>query len=175
MVRAWMAFYIAANSHLDLSSRLKMMRKFADDSSMSVKECAWVSLRPYLVKDLTTSFQLLIPWVQDKDPNIRRCAIEATRPRGVWCQHIPQLKENPELGLTLLEFVRSDSSKYVQRSVGNWLNDASKSQPDWAINTCQRWQKESPTPPTKWIVKHGLRSLLKKDTHYQLIIQEFLS
>jgi len=162
MVRGWMAFYIAANHHLYLSDRLEIMRRFAEDSSMSVRECAWLSLRPYLVEDLTTSFQLLIPWVQGQDPNIRRCAVEATRPRGVWCKHIPTLKKNPEHGLTFLEFVRSDSSKYVQRSVGNWLNDASKSRPDWVINTCMRWQEESPTKETNWIIKHGLRTLNKK-------------
>ncbi|NER25554.1 MAG: DNA alkylation repair protein [Symploca sp. SIO1C2] len=162
MVRGWMAFYIAANHHLYFSDRLEMMRRFAEDSSMSVRECAWASFRPYLVEDLTTSFQLLIPWVKDKNPNIRRCAVEATRPRGVWCKHIPTLKENPEHGLTILEFVRSDSSKYVQRSVGNWLNDASKSRPDWVINTCMRWQEESPTQETNWIIKHGLRTINKK-------------
>lgn len=169
MVRAWMAFYIGSNPSLNLSNRLEMMEKFATDSNMTVKECAWLSLRSYLIEDLRTSFQLLIPWVQDRDPNLRRCAIEATRPRGVWCKHIPQLKENPELGLTLLEFVRSDTSKYVQRSVGNWLNDASKSRPDWVINTCQHWQQESSTPQTQWIIKHGLRTIIKKEPHFQLM------
>lgn len=175
MVRAWAAFIITANQSLLLPQRLQIMRRFAADSSVAVRECAWDALRLYLVEDLSTSFRLLIPWVQDEDPNIRRCAIEGTRPRGVWCKHIPQLKENPELGLTILEFVRSDPSKYVQKSVGNWLNDASKSQPDWVIKTCQRWQQESPTIQTKWIIKHGLRTLVKKDHYYQLILQEFLS
>ncbi len=162
MVRAWSVYSISANQNLLLTQRLKMIRRFATDRSVSVRECAWDSLRPYLVKNLAESFELLIPWVKDEDPNIRRCAVEATRPRGVWCKHIPILKENPESGLTILEFVRSDSSKYVQRSVGNWLNDASKDRPDWVINTCIRWQQESPTLQTKWIVKHAQRTLFKK-------------
>jgi len=122
---------ISYNKGLSLPKRLEVMRRFATDRNMSVKEYAWYFLRPYLIADLPKSFELLIPWVQNPDPNIRRCAVEATRPRGVWCQHIPALKSNPELGLTILEFVRSDPSKYVQRSVGNWLNDASKSRPNW--------------------------------------------
>ncbi|NER52216.1 MAG: DNA alkylation repair protein [Symploca sp. SIO1A3] len=162
MVRAWAAFSIAADQNLSLPQRLEIMGRFAADGSVSVRECAWDALRPYLVGDLAYSFDLLTDWVQDKDPNIRRCAVEATRPRGVWCKHIPTLKENPEHGLTILEFVRSDSSKYVQRSVGNWLNDASKSRPDWVINTCMRWQEESPTQETNWIIKHGLRTINKK-------------
>ncbi|NET56594.1 MAG: DNA alkylation repair protein [Symploca sp. SIO2E6] len=162
IIRSLAAGTVAYNQHLSLPQKLQMMRRFATDPNMSVKEDAWYFLRPYLVEDLEKSFELLIPWVKDKDPNIRRCAVEATRPRGVWCKHIPTLKENPEHGLTILEFVRSDSSKYVQRSVGNWLNDASKSRPDWVINTCMRWQEESPTQETNWIIKHGLRTLNKK-------------
>ena len=138
------------------------MGRFAADGSVSVRECAWDALRPYLVEDLPLSFNLLTDWVKNEDPNIRRCAVEATRPRGVWCKHIPTLKENPELGLTILEFVRSDSSNYVQRSVANWLNDASKSRPDWVINTCLRWQNESQTKETIWIIKHALRTLKKQ-------------
>ncbi|GCL48177.1 MULTISPECIES: DNA alkylation repair protein [Microcystis] len=163
MVRAWAAFSIAANQTLSLRQRLEIMVRFAADGSVSVRECAWYALRPYLVEDLAHSFDLLTEWVKDQDPNIRRCAVEATRPRGVWCKHIPTLKEKPETGLTILEFVRSDSSNYVQRSVANWLNDASKSCPDWVINTCKRWQNESPTKETYWIVKHAFRTLKKQE------------
>jgi 3-methyladenine DNA glycosylase AlkC len=114
------------------------------------------------VENLEKSFELLVPWVKDTDSNIRRCAVEATRPCGVWCKHIPALKETPEPALTILEFVRSDPSNYVQRSVANWLNDASKSRPDWVMNVCKRWQEESPTKETHWIVKHAIRTLRNK-------------
>ncbi len=99
--------------------------------------------------------------MRDPDPNIRRCATEATRPRGVWSAHIEALKQSPELGLGILEPVRSDPSRYVQRSVANWLNDASKSRPDWVREVCQRWTEESPTTETAWTVNHALRTLRK--------------
>lgn len=162
MARAWACFAVAADQRLSLPERLPTMRRFAADRTVSVRECAWDALRPYLVKDLEKSFELLVPWVKDTDANIRRYAVEATRPCGVWCKHILALKENPEPGLTILEFVRSDPSNYVQRSVANWLNDASKSRPDWVMNVCKRWQEESPTKETDWIVKHALRTLRKK-------------
>jgi 3-methyladenine DNA glycosylase AlkC len=167
MVRAWAAFIIAADQALSLTQRLEIMQRFAADCNISVKENAWSSLRPFLVEDLTTSFHLLIPWVKDEDPNIRRCAVEATRPRGVWCKHIPKLKEHPELGLVILEWVRSDSSDYVRRSVANWLNDGSKSSPNWVLQVCQRWKKESPTKETDWIIKHALRTLRRQEKFFQ--------
>ena len=66
------------------------------------------------------------------------------------------MKQNPELGLTILEPLKSDKAKYVQDSVGNWLNDASKTQPDFVKNLCEKWKKESPTKETAYIIKKGI-------------------
>ena len=105
---------------------------------------------------------LIEPWTVDTDANVRRCAIEATRPRGVWTAHCDALKERPERAELLLEPVRSDASDYVRRSVANWVNDASKSRPDWARALCARWMRESPTPETRWTTHHALRTLRKR-------------
>ena len=163
MVRAWAAFMVAADESLDLTERLEVSRRFAADPGVAVRECAWDSFRPYLT-DLPSGIQLLGDWVRDPDSNVRRCAIEATRPRGVWTAHIEALKQDPEPDLPLLEPVRSDPSLYVRRAVGNWLNDASKSRPEWVEAVCDRWAKESPTKETAWTVSHALRTLRKRQS-----------
>jgi len=104
----------------------------------------------------------LTEWAVDGDENIRRFTTEAARPRGVCCKHIDQLKEQPELALPLLEKLKSDPSKYVQDSVGNWLNDASKSQPQFVIDLCERWEKESAAKETQKIIKRARRTIDKK-------------
>ena len=162
MVRAWAAFIHTANPNLTLEARLIASRRFAADGAVSVRECAWDSFRQFLVMDLSRGLRLLEPWVVDEDPNIRRCAVEATRPRGVWTAHIEALKQDPQPALALLEPVRSDSSRYVQRAVANWLNDASKSRPDWTCSVCARWAEESKTKETAWTVHHALRTLRKR-------------
>ena len=163
MVRAWAAFMLAADDELDLADRLEASRRFAADRSVAVRECAWDSFRPYLARQLERGLLLLSTWVLDPDENIRRCAVEATRPRGVWTAHIDELKRRPELGLPLLEPVRSDPSRYVQRAVANWLNDASKTKPEWVRAVCARWIDESRSAETRWIVQSALRTLRKRD------------
>jgi 3-methyladenine DNA glycosylase AlkC len=45
--------------------------------------------------------------------------------------------------------------------VGNWLNDASKTDADFVQKICTLWAKESPTKETAYIVKKALRTLEK--------------
>lgn len=161
VVREWAALTWAADPGYDLATRLAGARRFAADPSMNVREIAWSSFRPWLAENLDGAVALLAPWTRDTDANIRRCAIEATRPRGVWCAHIEALKQRPQIALPLLEAVRADSSRYVQLSVANWLNDASKSQADWVREITARWLAESPVDTTRRIVHHALRTLRK--------------
>jgi 3-methyladenine DNA glycosylase AlkC len=152
---------VTANPALSMNERPAGARRFAADPSMNVREIAWSSYRPYIAAELDTALSLLLDWVRDADANLRRCAIESTRPRGVWCAHLNALKDEPSKALPLLEAVRADASRYVQLSVANWLNDASKHQPDWVRATAERWLAESPCGETRWIVNHALRTLRK--------------
>jgi len=142
---------------------LDMVRPFAADSHWAVREWGWMAVRPNLVQKLKESINLLAEWTGDSDVNIRRFAVEALRPRGVWCKHITELRENPALGLPLLEPMRQETQKYAQDSVANWLNDAAKDKPDWAQALCQRWRQEvADNPATKRIIKRALRSFKEK-------------
>ena len=50
-------------------------------------------------------------------------------------------------------------AKYARNSVGNWLNDASKTQSGFVRKLCRRWESE--TKETKYIVKKTLRTVGK--------------
>ncbi|MBI5137032.1 MAG: DNA alkylation repair protein [Nitrospirae bacterium] len=163
-VRQWAAYATLANPALDLKGRLEACLPFATDRNMGVREIAWMVFRPHLAVELLAGLGLLAGCGAHADANVRRFASEASRPCGVWCAHIPALKADPEPGRAVLEPLRADSSRYVRTSVANWLNDASKTRPEWVEALCLEWLDGSAAPETRWIVNHATRTLRKRGT-----------
>jgi len=166
-VRGWVCYALAhdyerhaAAKPLDLL--LEAVRPLADDAHFGVREWAWLAVRPHIARQPKLAISLLAGWTADPSERVRRFACESTRPRGVWCAHMSILKENPELGLPVLEPLKADPSVYVQDSAGNWLNDAAKSQPQWVRALCAAWLDQDAGKATAHICKKALRSLAKK-------------
>jgi 3-methyladenine DNA glycosylase AlkC len=153
---------------VELAERLRMARAFASDPNFTVREWAWIAVRPHISENLELAISSLTEWANDPDPLVRRFASEATRPRGVWCRHIPQLKAEPNLAYAILQPMKDDPERYVQLSVGNWLNDAGKTRPDWTIQVCDQWM-ESPSHATRAICRRGLRSMKSEQLRHSLV------
>ncbi|OLS63129.1 hypothetical protein [Pseudomonas putida] len=142
-VRGWAAFANAwALRDSDIGEALQGQLRFATDEHFGVREWAWLALRPQLVTELERSLALLQRHHRDNDPLIRRFSIEILRPRGVWCEHIARLKSEPEIAEALLVPLLAEADKYPQDSVANWLNDASKTRPDWVLQLFERYPPE---------------------------------
>jgi 3-methyladenine DNA glycosylase AlkC len=158
LIRGWGAYVLAALPELTFAEKLMRMRDFADDTHFGVREWAWLAMRPQIVKQPEDAVALLQPWVTDGSENVRRFAIEAVRPRGVWSAHIALFKSQPETARALLDPVTSDPARYVQDSVANWLNDAWKTSPEWVEGYCATLAQGQPSDATQYIIKRALRN-----------------
>jgi len=154
-----MACFAIALSTRGIDAQLDAIRPLAGDTHFGVREWAWMAIRPTIAAELDRALSLLARWTGDAHEGVRRFASESTRPRGVWCASIKRLREEPSLGLTILEPLRADPSRYVQNSVANWLNDASKDQPEWVRSICRSWERASGSDATAYIVRRATRTL----------------
>jgi 3-methyladenine DNA glycosylase AlkC len=119
------------------------------------------SIRAYLVRYPRETHARLRDWARDANTHVRRLVSEGTRPRLPWAPRLRDFQRDPGPVLELLELLKDDPERYVQRSVANNLNDIGKDHPDLVVAVCRKWSKR-PTPGRSFIVKHALRSLVKR-------------
>jgi len=122
------------------------------------------AIRPYLEQHSKKTFKQIHKWSKAKNFHLRRLASEGSRPRLPWARKLNIVIEQPELSLSILETLKDDPIKYVQKSVANHLNDMLKDNYDIAMQTLKDWQKDSTDlPDRQWIIKHALRQQRKKE------------
>lgn len=117
-------------------------------------------LRPYLERYPEETYARLEAWASDENVHVRRLVSEGTRPRLPWAPRLRAFQADPAPVLALLERLKDDPERYVQRSVANSLNDIGKDHPEVLVEVCHRWAKRAPAG-RQWIIRHALRSLVK--------------
>lgn len=118
------------------------------------------AIRPFLLQDTERTLAVMERWTSSADEHVRRLASEGSRPRLPWASRIPALRDDPTLAAQILNALKADPSAYVCKSVGNHLNDIAKDRPDWLLDCLSEWPIDD--PHTVWIIRHALRTLIKK-------------
>jgi 3-methyladenine DNA glycosylase AlkC len=130
-------------------------------------------IRPFLEKHTHKTLTVMHRWSLDANVHVRRLASEGVRPRLPWARKLDQFVAHPELILPILENLKDDASRFVQKSVANNLNDILKDNYQVGIDTITRWSIKAP-PNRQWIIKHALRNQLKQGNATALsIVKEF--
>ena len=119
------------------------------------------SLRAFVERHPEKTLELLRRWARDPNVHVRRLVSEGTRPRLPWAPRLKRFQKDPSEGLALLELLKDDPELYVRRSVANHLGDVAKDHPERALRTASAWMKGA-GEERRWVVKHGLRDLVKK-------------
>jgi 3-methyladenine DNA glycosylase AlkC len=118
------------------------------------------AVRPFLAANPEQTMAIMLRWLKDPSPHVRRLLSEGTRPRLPWGLQLKNFVKDPSPCIPLLDALHDDPSDYVRLSVSNHLNDISKDHPDLALEIAERWLKDG-RKETRKLVSHALRSLLK--------------
>jgi len=129
------------------------------------------TVRPYLVRYPDKTLSKMLEWAQSDNKHVRRLASEGGRPRLPWAQKLDQFIQDPSPLLPILNLLKDDPSKYVQKSVANCLNDILKDNPEIGKNEIEAWCP-SPTRQRSWIIKHALRNLIKAQDPWAIQLLE---
>jgi 3-methyladenine DNA glycosylase AlkC len=129
-------------------------------------------IRPFIERHPELTFTHLHRWARDADEHVRRLVSEGTRPRLPWAPQLRGLIADPSPAIALLDQLFDDPSEYVRRSVANHLNDIAKDHPGLALETARRWQA-SGSLRAAWVVRHGLRTLIKRGNPQALALLGF--
>jgi 3-methyladenine DNA glycosylase AlkC len=145
--------YVALYGRKHWDKSMKAMAIFTQTST------AEFAIRYFIQDDPKRAMQQMTQWSKDRNHHIRRLSSEGCRPRLPWGMKLQLFIDDPKPTLSILERLKADPELYVRKSVANHLNDISKDNPEVAIETAQKWIGTH--RDTDWIVKHGLRGLLK--------------
>lgn len=126
-------------------------------------------IRPFIERHPDRAMEQLIAWTEDESEHVRRLVSEGTRTRLPWASRLPEFQKDPSPVLGLLERLKQDESRYVQRSVANNLNDIAKDHPQTVVSNLKKWSKID-DPGTNWIIKHASRTLVKAGHTEALIL-----
>jgi len=118
------------------------------------------AVRPYVEKYPDQTLAYLQKQTSHPSEHVRRWCSEGTRTRLPWGNKLNDLIAEPEPVFPILEALLDDESLYVRKSVANNLNDLSKDHPQLVINKCRGWKRKN-SPHRDWIIKQGLRGLIK--------------
>jgi|688.fasta_scaffold19370_2 3-methyladenine DNA glycosylase AlkC len=117
------------------------------------------AIRKFIRKDPKHSMQQMVMWSKSENHHVRRLSSEGCRPRLPWGMKLDEFVKDPAPVLKILDRLKNDPELYVRKSVANNLNDISKDHPELVLEIAQQWAGKSSN--TDWIIRHGLRTLLK--------------
>lgn len=118
------------------------------------------AVRHFLIADFDRTIAIMRKWAKDENEHVRRLASEGSRPRLPWSFQLKNLIADPEPTGPILEALKADPSLYVRKSVANHLNDIGKDHPGLLVERLSGWDISDKR--TAWIVRHALRTLIKK-------------
>lgn len=157
----------------------KVVEKYGlDDFELSMKAIEEItkrntgeySIRPFLENETVKTLSQIKQWSKNKNKHVRRLSSEGIRPRLPWAPKLDIFIKDPSPIIPILNNLKDDPSKYVQKSVANCINDILKDNLEIGKEIINSWNSENIGTERKWIIKHALRNLLKANDDWANLI-----
>ena len=116
------------------------------------------AVRPYIRQYPDRALRRMNEWARSDNFHLRRLASEGLRPKLPWAPKLDTFIADPEPVFAILELLKEDPSKFVQKSVANHLTDYLKVNPEPTRRLIKQWQ-QSDSDATRWIVRHATRKI----------------
>jgi len=131
------------------------------------------TIRPYIEKYPNRTMNQIAKWTDHDNFHIRRLASEGIRPRLPWAKKLQGFIDDPQEVLTILESMKDEETRFVQKSIANCLNDILKDNPEIAKQIIETWAK-SATSQRRWTIRHAIRNYRKKQDPWAAHVEELL-
>jgi len=131
------------------------MRAIAEVTKRNTGEYA---VRPFIRKYPEKALRYMEKWARSDNFHLRHLASEGLRPKLPWAPKLDEFVVNPAPVFEILELLKEDDSKFVQKSVANHLTDYLKVNPKLTRVLIERWGT-SDNKNTQWIIKHATRKI----------------
>ena len=97
-------------------------------------------------------------WARSSNFHLRRLASEGLRPKLLWASKLELFISDPSPVFAVLEILKEDEVRFVQRSVANNVADYLKVNFAAAKELLMRWQS-SQNKNTQQIIRHATRKI----------------
>ncbi len=131
-------------------------------SEITKRNTGEYAIRPYIRKYPEKALQQMKKWAQSENFHLRRLSSEGLRPKLPWAPKLDTFIDNPKPVFEILELLKEDNIKFVQKSVANHMTDWLKVNPEPAKGLLRDWNKSN-NPNTQWIVKRSTRKISIED------------
>ncbi len=142
-------------------AREKLPTSFKFLSELTKRFTAEFAVRKFLMQFPTETMNFIHQCAESNNLHLRRFASEGIRPYLPWGLQLKSFAQNPQPVFEVLQKLMNDPNEYVQKSVGNNLNDITKNHPNEVIQFLQPFV-QNPSKGTQKIIHLATRNLIKK-------------
>lgn len=116
------------------------------------------AIRPFIRTYPAQTLNQMKAWAKSDNFHLRRLASEGLRPKLPWASKLDLFIDNPQPVFRILNILKKEKIKFVQKSVANNLTDYIKVNPERAFEFMKQWENTG-NDDTRWMLRYAKRKM----------------